>query len=96
VHLNASSGARALLIPVSAAILEPDGLHVAVVDSSQHAHLVRVTPGRDSGATIEILAGLEPGQKIIANPPDSLTEGEQVRVVEHPNNAAGQQQENRQ
>jgi RND family efflux transporter MFP subunit len=95
VHLNVSSGAQALLIPVSAAILEPDGLHVALVDSNQRAHLVRVTPGRDSGATIEILAGLEPGQKIIANPPDSLTDGEQVRVVEHPNNADGQQ-ENRQ
>jgi RND family efflux transporter MFP subunit len=96
VHLNVSSGAQALLIPVSAAILEPDGLHVAVVDSNQRAHLMRVTPGRDSGATIEILAGLESGQKIIANPPDSLTDGEQVRVVEHPNNADGQQQENRQ
>jgi RND family efflux transporter MFP subunit len=94
VHLNVSSGGQGLLIPVSAAILEPNGLNVAVVDSNQRAHVVRVTPGRDSGATIEILAGLEPGQKIIANPPDSLTDGEQVRVVEHPNNAAGQQQEN--
>jgi hypothetical protein len=55
---------------------------VAVVDSNQRAHLVRVTPGRDTGATIEVLAGLEPGQKIIASPPDSLTDGETVRVVQ--------------
>jgi len=82
VHLNVSSGAPALVIPVSAAILEPDGLHVAVVDSNQRAHLVRITPGRDTGATIEVLAGLEPGQKIIASPPDSLTDGETVRVVQ--------------
>lgn len=95
VHLNVSNAAPALVVPVSATILEPDGLHVAVVDSSQHAHIVRVTPGRDSGATIEILAGLEPGQKIIVNPPDSLTDGEPVRVVEHPNSADGQQQESR-
>jgi RND family efflux transporter MFP subunit len=81
VHLSVSSKAPALVIPVSAAILEPDGLHVAVVDSNQRAHMVRVVPGRDTGATIQILAGLEPGQKIIANPPDSLTDGEQVRVV---------------
>ena len=81
VHLNVSSAAPALIVPVSALILEPDGLHVATVDSSQHVHIVRVTPGRDSGSTMEILGGLAPGQPVVANPPDSLTDGEQVRVV---------------
>ena len=94
VHLHVSTSAPAMVIPVSAAILEPDGLRVAVVDSNQRAHLVRVTPGRDSGATIEIVAGLDPGQKIIANPPDSLTDGEQVRVVQRAG-AANAQQETR-
>ena len=81
VHLNVSSAVPALIVPVSALMLEADGLHVAVVDSSNHVHIVRVTPGRDSGATMEILGGLQPGQPVIANPPDSLTEGELVRVV---------------
>jgi len=89
VHLNVSSAAPALIVPVGALILEPDGLHVATVDSANHAHIVRVTPGRDSGATMEILSGLEAGNPIIANPPDSLTNGELVRVVSpggnHPN-----------
>lgn len=81
VHLNVSSDAPALVVPVSALILEPDGLHVATVDSSHHAHIVRVIPGRDSGTTMEILSGLQPGQPVISNPPDSLTDGELVRVV---------------
>lgn len=81
VHLNVSTAAPALIVPISALILQPDGLHVGIVDSTQHAHIVRVTPGRDSGSTMEILGGLQPGQFVIANPPDSLTEGEQVRVV---------------
>jgi RND family efflux transporter MFP subunit len=81
VHLDVSSAAPALVVPVSALILEPDGLHVATVDSSHHAHIVRVTPGRDSGSTMEILSGLRPGEAVIANPPDSLTDGELVRVV---------------
>jgi RND family efflux transporter MFP subunit len=81
VHLNVSKSAPALVVPISAMILEPDGLHVAIVDSTQHAHIIRVTQGRDSGSTMEILGGLQPGQQVIANPPDSLTEGEQVRVV---------------
>jgi RND family efflux transporter MFP subunit len=81
VHLTVANPAPALIIPISAIILEPDGLHVGIVDSTQHAHIVRVVPGRDSGSTMEILGGLEPGQAIIVNPPDSLTDGEQVRVV---------------
>ena len=81
VHLNVSSAAPALIVPVGALILTPDGLRVATVDSSHHAHLVAVTPGRDFGATVEVLAGLKPGESIVSNPPDSLTDGEEVRVV---------------
>jgi len=90
VHLTVANPAPALIVPVSALILEPDGLHVAVVDSGQHAHIVRVTPGRDSGSTMEILSGLAPGQSVIANPPDSLTEGEQVRVITPENHRPNQ------
>jgi RND family efflux transporter MFP subunit len=81
VHLNVSRAAPALIVPIGAVILEPDGLHVATVDENHHAHILRVTPGRDFGSTIEILSGLSEGQAVIANPPDSLTEGEEVRVV---------------
>ncbi|HEY4355805.1 MAG TPA: efflux RND transporter periplasmic adaptor subunit [Acidobacteriaceae bacterium] len=81
VHLNVSNAAPALIVPVSALILEPDGLHVATVDGNHRAHIVRVTPGRDFGATMEILTGLSQGQPVIANPPDSLTDSEEVRVV---------------
>jgi RND family efflux transporter MFP subunit len=81
VHLNVSSAAPALLVPVASLILTPDGLRVATVDSSHHVHMVPVTPGRDYGATVEVLAGLKPGESIVGNPPDSLTDGEEVRVV---------------
>lgn len=81
VHLKVSRAAPALIIPVTALILHPDGLHVATVDDNNHAHLPRVVPGRDFGSTVEILSGLEQGQPVISNPPDSLTEGEEVRVV---------------
>lgn len=81
VHLNVSSAAPALIVPVGALILTPDGMRVATVDSSHHAHLVAVTPGRDFGSTVEVLAGLKPGEAVVSNPPDSLTDGEEVRVV---------------
>jgi RND family efflux transporter MFP subunit len=86
VHLNVSSEAPVLIVPVSAMILEPDGLRVATVDASHHVHMVRITPGRDYGTTVEVLAGLKPGDSIVGNPPDSLTDGEEVRVVTPNNN----------
>lgn len=93
VHLNVSSDVPSLIIPVSALILEPDGLHVAVVDATHHAHVVKVIPGRDGGSTMEILGGLQPGQPVVTNPPDSLTDGEEVRVVsadgDRPHQSAG-------
>jgi RND family efflux transporter MFP subunit len=81
VHLHTSAAAPALLVPVSALILQPDGLYVGVVDANSIAHLLRVVSGRDLGTTVEILSGLSPNQGVIANPPDSLTDGEKVRVV---------------
>ncbi|MDP9040057.1 MAG: efflux RND transporter periplasmic adaptor subunit [Acidobacteriota bacterium] len=90
VHLHTKNRAPALVVPISAVILQPDGLHVAVVDGDQIAHLVRVTPGRDFGATMEILSGLKPGQEVISNPPDSLTDGEPVHVVSHGGGGPGE------
>lgn len=84
VHLHTKDPAPALVVPISAIILEPDGLHLAVVDGNQVVHLVRVTPGRDFGSSMEILSGIRAGQAVVANPPDSLTDGETVRVVAQP------------
>ena len=81
VHLHTSNSAPALIVPVSALILEPDGLHVATVDANNIAHLVHVSAGRDFGTTVEILTGLKPMQGVVANPPDSMIDGEKVRVV---------------
>ena len=90
VHLHTKNPAPALSVPASAVILTPDGLRVATVDANSIAHLTRVIAGRDLGATIEIVNGLKPGQGVIANPPDSLTDGEKVRVVA-PGHTAGDQ-----
>jgi RND family efflux transporter MFP subunit len=81
VHLHTSNPAPALVVPVSALILTPNGLNVGTVDGNSVAHIVRVLPGRDLGSAVEIINGLQPGQSVIANPPDSLTDGEKVRVV---------------
>jgi hypothetical protein len=43
-----------------------------------------VALGRDFGNTVEVLSGLSEDAAVIANPPDSLVDGEIVRVIEAP------------
>src|SRR6201996_3406956 len=47
VHLHTSVAAPALIVPVSALILDTDGLRLGVVDSNSTVHMVRVSSGRD-------------------------------------------------
>jgi hypothetical protein len=35
---------------------------------------------RDLGTTVEVASGLGPGDRVINNPPDSLSEGQLVRI----------------
>jgi RND family efflux transporter MFP subunit len=81
VHLHTSITAPALIVPVSALILDTDGLRLGVVDSNNTVHMVHITSGRDMGSTVEVLSGLDPHARVITNPPDSITDGEKVRVV---------------
>ena len=70
-----------LRIPITALIFRGEGLQVAVLDQNQHAHLATVVPGRDFGKSMEILSGLDARATVIDNPPDSITEGEQVTIA---------------
>ena len=37
---------------------------------------------RDFGTTVEVQSGIDPGTRIVVNPPDSLANGQQVRIVQ--------------
>ena len=54
---------------------------MGVVDAQNHAHLRYVTIRRDLGTNVEIATGVAPGDRVINNPPDSLEDGETVRVA---------------
>jgi hypothetical protein len=81
VHLELAGATGTLVVPVSALIFQSAGLRLATIDAANRAHLEAVTPGRDFGNEVEIVAGLAPGQRVIDSPPDSLVEGQQVRIV---------------
>ena len=58
-----------------------EGVRVATVASGNRAALVPVTLGRDFGTKVEVTSGLAPGSVVIDSPPDSLVEGQEVRVA---------------
>jgi RND family efflux transporter MFP subunit len=81
VHFKTHAAAQSYVIPVAALIFRKEGLSVATVVNGNIARLAPVTIGEDDGATVQIVTGIGPGDKIIQDPPDSLIDGEKVTVV---------------
>ena len=75
----AGTSTQSLIIPANTLLFRSEGLRVAVVRNGR-AELVPIKIGRDFGATVEVVAGLQPADQVIVNPSDSITSGNQVRV----------------
>jgi RND family efflux transporter MFP subunit len=83
VHLKLPGQVATVTIPANTLLFRTEGLQVGVVRDGR-AQLVPVTIGNDHGDTVEISAGLQPSDKVIVAPSDSLTSGTRVRVVSAP------------
>ena len=77
------AGESALTIPTNALMIRGEGIHVAKLDASKHVRLQPVKIGRNYGPFVEVLGGLTQSDEVVLNPPDSLTEGDQVVVAQH-------------
>ncbi len=86
VHFKTPPTSPTFVVPVAALIFRKEGLRVGIVVNGNTAHLVPVIIGEDDGATVQIDSGLNPGDQVIQDPPDSLIDGERVTVV-HPGSA---------
>lgn len=73
--------ANTVILPVNTLLFQAAGLQVATLDKDDHIVLKSITIRRDFGATVEVAAGIMPGERVVINPPDSLSQGEKVRVV---------------
>jgi RND family efflux transporter MFP subunit len=80
VHLKVPGSTGAVTIPSNALLFRAEGLRAGVVRNG-HVELTPITIGQDYGSTVEVLSGLSPQDSVIANPSDSLANGEAVRVV---------------
>jgi RND family efflux transporter MFP subunit len=89
VHLHLPSAVTTFTLPVNTIIFKSAGMQVASLKAGKTIDLVSITPGRDFGTEIEILAGLKGDESVVINPPDSLTQGEPVKVAQTQSAAEG-------
>jgi RND family efflux transporter MFP subunit len=90
VHFKTPPVGPIFIVPTAALIFRRQGLQIATVTESSagtFAHLIPVVIGEDDGATVQIVSGLNPGDQVIQDPPDSLIDGERV-TVEKPGSSA--------
>ncbi len=80
-RIELPSSAQALAVPAGALIFDRKGLRVATVGADGKVKLKQVTIARDLGQVVEIGAGLTVDDKVIDSPPDGLSDGDPVRVV---------------
>jgi RND family efflux transporter MFP subunit len=80
-HLRLPAAASACVLPVNALMFRSDGLRVAVVSANSTVKMTPITLGHDFGTEVEVVAGLRGDETLVVNPPDSLVDGQKVRVL---------------
>jgi RND family efflux transporter MFP subunit len=80
-HLKLAASQATVRVPVNALLFRSAGAEVATVDHENKVRLQKVLIQRDLGTELEVASGLDGDEQVIVNPPDSIAEGQAVRVV---------------
>jgi RND family efflux transporter MFP subunit len=84
IHLQIAGAANVLSVPSSALIFDAKGLSIATVGADDRVLVKPVSLQRDLGAVVELATGLDPGDRVIQNPPDGIGNGDLVRLAHAP------------
>jgi RND family efflux transporter MFP subunit len=80
VAFNLPSTGTVMQVPASALLIRHSGVAVAVVGPDNHVQIKPLTIARDLGGKVEVAAGLQPSDRVIDNPADTLANGDLVRI----------------
>ena len=83
VHFAMPAGINGIRLPATALIFRDNGMSVAVVDGRGKVAIKPVSIQRDMGASVDVAGALTPADRIIDNPPDTLSAGDSVRIIRH-------------
>lgn len=75
---------QGVVIPASAVLFRSDGTMVATVGAENKVVLRQISIGRDWGEALEVTSGLALSERVVDNPPDSIIDGDLVRVLGSP------------
>ncbi|MGH9647943.1 MAG: efflux RND transporter periplasmic adaptor subunit [Bryobacteraceae bacterium] len=84
VHFDVRLSGQRLSLPINALLFRPEGTMAAVVTADSHLVMKPLTIGRDFGNAVEVLTGIDVADRVVVNPPDSLQQGEQVKITAQP------------
>jgi RND family efflux transporter MFP subunit len=84
VHFDVRLSGERLSLPINALLFRPEGTLAAVVGADNRLVMKPITIGRDFGAAVEVLQGIEIADRVVINPPDALLQGEEVKVTPQP------------
>jgi RND family efflux transporter MFP subunit len=84
VTLPINADAKALVVPTNVLLFRPEGTRIALVDAGGRVRLTLVKLGTDFGDSVEVLGGLDAGDRIVLNPADSLADGDVVTLSAPP------------
>ena len=82
VHLKLPRDKGAVRLPATALLFRDDGMMVATVDSTNHARLKKIHIGTDMGNAVDADGGVSADDRVIDNPPDSIRDGDPVRIMD--------------
>jgi membrane fusion protein (multidrug efflux system) len=81
IHLQVPGVANVFSVPASALIFNAKGLSVATVDRNNKILIKPVTMARDLGQVVELASGVTPEDRVVTNPSDGVSTGDEVRIV---------------
>lgn len=81
VSFTAPGQPGAVKVPATALISEADGYRLAVAGADGRVQMRTVKVGRDLGDAVEVTAGLQPSDRVIDSPPETLRAGDAVRLA---------------
>jgi len=91
VHFPISTSATQLRLPVNTLLFRKEGMQVATVDANNKVQLKSIVIAQDFGNEVVVGSGLAPQDRVIVNPPDSLIEGQTVRLSDSATNKSTDQ-----
>lgn len=81
VHFQLPARPNTVRVPASAMVPSNRGTQVAVLGADDKVQMRSIQLGRDLGDSVEVVAGLSPSDRVIDAPPETLQNGQTVRLA---------------